>query len=200
MYFIIIQRKIIKSNNADITCIGEVGQSGTYLLRIQVLNDHVLSFGRFKKGKEISIQAREYLYIGSALAKKGATTLGNRLSRHLSRTNGIDHLLRNKLQTFFDDIGIKYTSNPSPKQKFWNIDHLNDLSDSEVIGIIFIRSPKALENTWSRFLEADSDTEIFEKGLGANDSNGATHIQQSRFTHEKWKQLPTKLPITSEWK
>ena len=65
-----------------ICVIGEKGQAGTYLLRIHLAEDTEIRFGRFKKGKPISLPAGDYLYVGSALAEKGATSLARRLVRH----------------------------------------------------------------------------------------------------------------------
>ena len=49
---------------------GDDSQAGTYLLRIHLKENTTLKFGRFKKGKLISLPAGDYVYIGSALSEK----------------------------------------------------------------------------------------------------------------------------------
>ncbi len=185
----------VKSNNTgNVYSIGSNHHNGTYCLRILLNKPEILVFGRFGKAKPISLKAGQYLYIGSALAKRGSTTLGNRLRRHTSRSPEFSsHSIQKELLQFFDEIGISYTKKPSPKKMFWNIDHLLNLA--EIIGIIFIRNPKPLENIWSEYLEQLQETSIFEKGLGANDSEGHTHIQYSKISNHQWEKLPFNLPI-----
>lgn len=179
-----------------IHCVGSDHPNGTYCLRISLKKSVNLAFGRFKKGKVIRLQAGEYLYIGSALAKRGSTTIGNRLRRHTSRSvDQSPHKIQKPILAFFNEIGISYTSKPSPKRMHWNIDHLLNLLSAEIIGIIFIRNPKPLENSWSAYLEQLPETKIIEKGLGANDSAGHTHIQRSNLSPDQWDKLPYKLPI-----
>ncbi len=191
-----MDRKVRSSNTGNIHCIGSSYPGGTYCLRISLEKSIDLVFGRFKDGKVISLKKGEYLYIGSALAKRGSTTLGNRLRRHTSRSEGQKaHNIQVPLLNFFDEIGISYTSNPSSKKLFWNIDHMLNLPFAEIIGIIFIRDPKSLENSWSKFLENLLETLIFEKGLGANDSRGHSHVQYSQISNDSWKLLPFELPM-----
>lgn len=191
-----MDRKVISSNTDNIHCIGSSYPGGTYCLQISLEKSIDLIFGRFKGGKVISLKKGKYLYIGSALAIQGSTTLGNRLRRHSSRSEGKQaHRIQIPLLNFFDEIGISYTSKPSSKKLFWNIDHMLDLPFAEIIGIIFIRDPKLLENSWSKFLENLSETVVFEKGLGANDSLGHTHIQYSQISDGQWELLPFELPM-----
>ena len=60
----------------SIVIIGDESYAGTYILRIRLERDTALRFGRFKKGKLISLLAGEYAYIGSALAEKGSDHVG----------------------------------------------------------------------------------------------------------------------------
>ncbi len=180
----------------EIYDIGKSHQNGTYLLRIKLEHPHDVVFGRFDGGRVIHVNAGEYFYVGSALARRGSTTLGNRLQRHCSKTpDRPAHKIREVLLKRFDKIGIKYTKKPSPKKLFWNIDHLLNLHDAEIIGIIFARNPVPLENPWSEFLENTGRTSIFAKGLGANDSKGHTHVQSfDNPDDEWWRELPEILP------
>ena len=54
----------------SIRIIGDDSQAGTYVLRICLKEDTTLQFGRFKKGKLISMPAGDYTYVGSALSEK----------------------------------------------------------------------------------------------------------------------------------
>ncbi|MHA2031359.1 MAG: DUF123 domain-containing protein [Candidatus Kariarchaeaceae archaeon] len=191
-----MEREIISSKDGSIHCIGSDYPNGTYLLNIDLKKKVNIKFGRFRRGKPVQLISGNYVYIGSALAKRGATTLGNRLRRHTLRSDNLNpHKIQYSLSDFFDNIGISYTKNPSPKNLFWNIDHLLNLPTAEITNIIFIRDPKSLENTWSKFLEDLPETNIFEKGLGANDSLGHTHVQYSLISEDHWNLLPHKLPI-----
>ena len=110
-----------------------------------------------------------------------------RRRRHTSRSNeSQSHKIQTSLLDFFDELEILYTRQPSPKKLFWNVDHLLNLSIAEIKKIIFIRNPKSLENTWSKYLETLPETVIFEKGLGANDSMGHTHLQFSKISDNQW--------------
>lgn len=191
------------NSEKNICAIGDEHPNGTYMYLIRLSNSTSIPFGRFKKGKEIHLTSGYYVYIGSALSKRGSTSLGNRLSRHLRRTPGLkEHQLRHNLVEFFDEIGITYARKPSDKTLFWNIDHFNNLIDAEIIGVIFVRNPIALENTWSEFIENLDVSHVFEKGLGANDTIGHTHVQQiilkdcnnEKEYMEWWIQLPPQLP------
>ncbi|MCE7734128.1 MAG: DUF123 domain-containing protein [Candidatus Heimdallarchaeota archaeon] len=191
-----MSREVNSSHIGNIHSIGSNHPNGTYCLRISLKEPTTLVFGRFGKGKPISLKVGEYLYIGSALATRGSTTLGNRLRRHTSRSPEFEsHNIQKELLLFFDEIGISYASKPAPKKMFWNIDHLLNLPFAEIIGIIFIRDPKPLENLWSEHLEQLLETSIFEKGLGANDSAGHTHIQYSMMSNPQWSKLLLELPI-----
>lgn len=185
--FTTISDFMIRWNSDDtIGCIGDEFTQGTYLLLIHVKKSHSISFGRFDKGRIIDIELGYYIYIGSALNKKGATSLGNRLSRHCLKSNEkSEHRIRQDLLKFFDELEIHYTKKPSDKTLFWNIDHLNNLDDAEIIGIIFIRSPHPFEISWSEYLDNMEETYIFAKGLGANDSIGHTHVQKLDLGSDK---------------
>ena len=73
--------------NPSILIIGNDSQAGTYILRIRLKENTTLKFGKFKKGKLISLPAGDYVYIGSALSQKGSTSLARRLIRHATRSN-----------------------------------------------------------------------------------------------------------------
>lgn len=75
----------------------------------------------------------------------------------------------------------------------WNVDHLLNHEAVELAAIIAIRSPERLEPTWGRFLEEDPRTRIVEKGLGANDLPGDTHLLRVEADEGWWARLPQRL-------
>ena len=173
----------------SIRIIGGDSQAGTYILRIRLKEDTTLQFGRFKKGKLISLPAGDYTYVGSALSEKGATSLARRLVRHATRSGDKPpHAIREVMVKQFLDCGLG-PPDPLPKngkKLFWNVDFLLDLQIAEIVNIIAIRSPERLESTIAGLLEHDADTQIIEKGLGANDAPRNTHILRSNADEAWW--------------
>ena len=173
----------------SIRIIGDDSQAGTYVLWIRLKEDTTLQFGRFKKGKRISLPAGDYVYIGSALAEKGSTSLARRLVRHATRSGDKPpHAIREKMIHQFAECGLG-SGNLLPrrgKTLHWNVDFLLDLQSAEIINIFAIRSPERLENRIAKWLEGDSHTNIIEPGLGANDALGSTHILHVREDRTWW--------------
>ena len=176
----------------SIHIIGGDSQAGTYILRIRLKEDTTLQFGRFKKGKRISLPTGDYTYVGSALSEKGSTSLARRLVRHATRSGDKPpHAIREKMIDRFAEYGLG-PQNPLPKsgkKLFWNIDFLLDLQAAEIVNIIAIRSPERLEHTIAVLLEHDADTQIIEKGLGANDAPRNTHILRVNAGESWWASL-----------
>lgn len=176
----------------SILIIGDDSQAGTYVLRIRLKEDTTLQFGRFKKGKLISMPAGDYTYVGSALSEKGATSLARRLVRHATRSGDKPpHAIREVMVKQFLDCGLG-PPDPLPKNEkklFWNIDFLLDLQLTEIINVIAIRSPERLENTIAELLEHDANTQIIEKGLGANDTPHNTHVLRVNADETWWLSL-----------
>lgn len=171
-----------------ISILGNNSQAGTYVLRIRLTKETKLKFGRFKKGKLISLPAGDYTYVGSALSEKGSTSLARRLVRHATRTSSKPHHnIRDDMLNEFQACGLGPT-NPllkNEKKLFWNIDYLLDLEISEIINVIAIRSSQRLESTIGKQLEHNEDTQIIEKGLGANDSPNNTYILRV-ISDDRW--------------
>ena len=178
--------------NPSILIIGDDSQAGTYILRIRLKEDTTLRFGRFKKGKLISLPAGDYTYVGSALSEKGATSLARRLVRHATRSGDRPpHAIREDMMNQFAECGLG-NGNLLPRQgktPHWNVDFLLDLQSAEVVNIIAIRSPKRLEWTIAELLERDADTQIIEKGLGANDTPRNTHLLRVNADEIWWSSL-----------
>ena len=180
----------------SIILIGDESQAGTYVLRIHLKEDTSLQFGRFKKGKWISLTAGDYAYVGSALSEKGATSLARRLVRHATRSGDKQpHRIRGKMVEQFADCGLG-DGNLLPKRGktlFWNIDFLLDLEAAEIAGFTAIRSAERLEGRLAKKLEQDPHTQVIERGLGANDVPGNTHVLRVCADESWWRSLPAKL-------
>lgn len=177
----------------SILIIGDNSQAGTYILRIRLKEDTTLRFGRFKKGKLISLPAGEYAYVGSALAEKGATTLARRLIRHATRSGDqpTHHIREAMLSRFAEcDLGDGDLLPRRGKTLHWNVDFLLDLPSAELVGISAIRSRKRLEGRLAKRLEEDPHTGVIERGLGANDVPGNTHLLHINAADGWWALLP----------
>ena len=176
----------------NILIIGDDLQAGTYILRIHLKEDTTLQFGRFKKGKLISLFAGDYVYVGSALSKKGATSLSRRLVRHATRTGSKPpHTIREKMINRFVECGLgpRDLLPKRGKTLHWNVDFLLDLQSAEIVNIFAIRFSERLENRIAKQLENDPHTEIIEPGLGANDAPGNTHLLRLRSDNTGWMSL-----------
>ncbi len=169
--------------------VGGDAQAGTYVLRIRLKENTTLQFGRFKKGKLISLPAGDYTYVGSALSEKGSTSLARRLVRHATRSGDKPpHIIREDMINRFAECGLG-PRDPLPKSGktlFWNIDFLLNLQVAEIVSILAIRSPERLEHPIAVLLERDTETQIIEKGLGANDAPRNTHILRANADEAWW--------------
>ena len=76
------------------------------------------------------------------------------------------------------------------KTLHWNVDFLLDLPSAELVGVVAIRSPKRLEDRLAKQLEKDSHTGVIERGLGANDVPGNTHLLRVIAAEVWWGSLP----------
>ncbi len=185
----------------SIAITGDESHAGTYILRIRLKKGTALRFGRFKKGKLISLPAGEYAYIGSALSEKGATTLARRLVRHATRSGDQHpHRIRETMLRQFAECGLG-DGNLLPrrgKTLHWNVDFLLNLPSAELVGVVAIRSRKRLEDRLAKQLEADPHTGVIERGLGANDVPGNTHLLHVSATETWWASLPDLLDSMAE--
>jgi Uri superfamily endonuclease len=175
---------------------GGDSQAGSYLLRIRVSVDMSLTFGRFNRGKEIAVPAGEYVYVGSALAAKGGVSLGRRLVRHATRSGTKPpHVIRAEMLEVFRAIGLGLGEllPKEGKRLFWNVDHLLDHEVVEIAGIFVLRSELRLEREMGQLLEQEPCTRVIERGLGANDVAGNTHLLRVEADDSWWRSLPEKL-------
>ncbi|MCH8290181.1 GIY-YIG nuclease family protein [Candidatus Poribacteria bacterium] len=175
----------------EIVVLGDNFQCGSYILRIQLKEAVNLRFGRFKKGKLIHLPVGEYAYVGSAFS-----SLASRLVRHATRSgNQPPHRIRAEMIECFKRIGLG-KQNPLPKRakkKHWHIDYLVDLQTAEIVNVLLIRSDRKLESTLGKLLENDAHTHVFEKGLGASDLPGHTHILRVVADEMWWCALADRL-------
>ena len=171
-------------------------QSGSYLLRIRAAEDMVFPYGRFKKAKPVETRAGEYLYVGSALAKKGGVSLARRLVRHATRTgNRPPHPIRRGFLQFFPTVRLG-EGNLLPrngKRLHWNVDHLLDRASVELTGAVIMRHAVGIEAALGKRMERDPRAFVFEKGLGANDIPGNTHLLRIEADDAWWRELPEKV-------
>ena len=185
----------------SIVIIGDESHAGTYILRIRLKKDTTLRFGRFKKGKLISLPAGEYAYVGSALAEKGATMLARRLIRHATRSGDQrPHPIRETMLCRFAECGLG-NGNLLPrrgKTLYWNVDFLLDLPSADLVGVFAIRLRERLEDRLAKQLEEDPYTGVIERGLGANDVPGNTHLLHVSATEAWWTSLPDLLASMAE--
>jgi Uri superfamily endonuclease len=177
-----------------IILLGEEISTGCYLLRIQMKQDREVRFGRHNKGGASFLPEGEYLYIGSALGQKGASSLGHRLMRHLTRCGDAPpHPLRERLFDQLVNAGLA-TKVPELKKCHWHIDYLLEIPEAEVSGILILRSRKNHEKAIARALESLPETSIPVPGLGASDHPGGTHLFALHADEVWWDRLPEFLP------
>ncbi|MDE2887689.1 MAG: DUF123 domain-containing protein [Gemmatimonadota bacterium] len=187
-----------KPKASSLVFLGDESQGGSYILRIHLAETAALSFGGFKRGETIELPAGEYTYVGSAMAKRGAASLANRLVRHATRSGGKEpHKFRGEMFSRFKSVGLGNRNLKPARNKnlHWNIDHLLDLPAAELTGACILRTPECLEARLGQFLECDPHTVVVEKGLGANDVPGNTHLLRLSGGAAWWSSLPGRLSV-----
>ena len=181
---------------SPIILLGNEQQSGCYILRMRVHQPLQMHFGRFQGGKQIALRAGDYLYIGSALGASGATSLAKRLVRHATRPDPLPpHPIRAAMLTHFHLLGLSREPlvGPRPKKLFWHIDYLLQPLTVDLLQVFAIRTTRRLEPLLAQLLAADPSTFIIEKGLGASDHRGHTHLLGIQADEHWWTALVTKL-------
>lgn len=182
--------------NVPIVVLGGESRAGSYVLRVRLSSDLLLAFGRFKSGKVVDVRAGDYLYVGSALAARGGVSLARRLVRHATRTGEkAPHAIRESMLVRFTEIGLGEGDllPRNGKTLFWNVDHLLDRTEAEIVGVIALRGDRRLERELGQFVESDPSTAVIERGLGANDVPGNTHILRLLAGDDWWSALPHSL-------
>lgn len=188
----------VEPESSSLVFMGNESQCGSYVLRIHLAEHTALQFGGFRRGKTIQLPAGEYVYVGSAMAKRGAASLANRLLRHATRSGVKEpHKIRGEMLSRFKSVGLG-NGNLKPaaqKNMHWNIDHLLDLPAADLTGACIIRTPECLEKRLGQFLERDPHTFAVEKGLGANDVRGNTHLLGLAAGDVWWSTLAGRLSV-----
>ena len=184
-------------NRSELTFIGEKYIQGIYLLHIHVTASIVVTFGRFQGGRPIPVRPGDYLYIGSALGQRGATSLAGRLLRHATRSGTLPaHAIRLPLTMQLQEMGLlahNKAVTPPSKRCFWHIDYLVDQLAAEITQIIALRTPRRLEAQLARRLAHDPAVAPLVPGLGASDDPNATHLLRVDAAASWWQHLPTLL-------
>jgi Uri superfamily endonuclease len=125
-----------------------------------------------------------YLYVGSALAARGATSLGPRLLRHTTRSTGAGHPLRRHLRAAFPTRTL-----PQTKRLRWHVDYLLDAPAVVLTGAIVLRTTRPLESSLARWLSRRPYTTEPVAGAGASDAPGQTHLLGVVAYPDWWSEL-----------
>lgn len=179
---------------AAVLFLGQATGQGIYILRVQVAVPLTVSFGRFQGGRPLALSPGDYLYLGSALGRGGATNLAGRLLRHATRSgNQPPHAIRATLATQLQEMGLlahNRADTPPHKRCFWHIDYLVDQPAAEIVQIIALRTPYPYEARLARRLAEDPALAPVAPGLGASDDPQATHLLQVVADAAWWQRLP----------
>ncbi|MBN2503082.1 MAG: DUF123 domain-containing protein [Anaerolineales bacterium] len=176
-------------NDSAIITIGTAAPGGVYLLRIRVMADLQVRFGCFNNGSPVSLTTGEYCYLGSALARGQTPRLGQRVVRHATRTGAQPpHAIRPALLAHLEILGLEggRLLPRQAKKTFWHIDYLLDCLEAEIVNIYLIPTSDAIESALAGFLEAQPETEVIAKGLGASDAAGYTHLLRVNAAEDWW--------------
>lgn len=170
--------KCVAPGVEPVVIFGEEGQGGTYLLRMRLGTEIALAFGRFRGGRVFTLPAGEYVYLGSALNARGATSLAPRLLRHATRAEGPPHAIRVRLWEGLraHGLGSSDLHPPETKRLRWNVDYFLEAREVDLMGVYAIRSGVRLETALGRALGDDPGTAILVPGVGAGDVRGGTHL------------------------
>jgi len=178
---------------SPLTILGDGGQGGAYVLRLAVAEPVAVSFGKFRGGAAIPLPPGEYLYLGSALGQKGASSLARRLLRHATRSGARPpQAIRAEMLARFPAIGLGTASLAAParKTRHWHIDYLLDDPAVRLAAVVIIRTARPIEGELGRLLAADAGTGIVAAGLGASDVPGGTHLLRVFGGAAWWASLP----------
>lgn len=154
-------------------------ESGAYVLRMRVAAPLLLSFGRFQDGRPVTVPTGDILYVGSAMGRRGSSTLARRLLRHATRTPPLPpHPIRDELLARLRAAGMggQALAPPASKRVHWHVDYLLDRPGVTLTHVLIVRSPRPLEATLAQRLNTDPCTALIAPGLGASDSAAPAHL------------------------
>ncbi len=176
---------------------GNQAQGGTYLLRLVTAESLAVQFGRFQNGRSLPVAPGDYLYVGSALAASGSTSLARRLLRHASRTDpAAPHALRANMLQIFPQIGLGPTPlrPPAGKKLRWHVDYLLEQTAVSLESVYFIRQTAVgLETAVAHFLLTLPQVAPLAVGLGSSDDPGGTHLLRVVADRAWWLAFPERL-------
>lgn len=161
-----------------VTVLGQEAQCGAYLLRIRSGAPLAVRFGRYRQGAPVALAAGDYLYVGSAMGRRGASTLARRLVRHATRRKGPPHNIHAQMLATFAELELG-TGDLRPrgsKRLFWHVDYLLEQPEVTLTHVLVIRSNSRLEQALATLLAQQPYTSTPAPGLGASDASGATHL------------------------
>lgn len=184
-------------NQPAITLLGEKYTQGVYLLHITVATPISVAFGRFQGGRPLPLPAGDYLYVGSALGRRGATSLAGRLVRHATRSGNLPRqMIHTPLLAQLQKEGLIAHNRATlshPKRCFWHIDYLVDQVAAEIRQIIALRTTDRCEAWLARWLATEAGVSALAPGLGASDDPHATHLLRVDAPATWWETLPARM-------
>ena len=177
-------------------CWGLESQGGTYILRLNISQPVAVGFGRFQGGEPVLVPEGDYLYVGSALAQKGAASLARRLLRHASRSDTLHpHAIRQDMVVLFPklSLGPMPLHPPSSKKLRWHVDFLLEEAAAALTAVYFLRSSVRWEERLAHWLLQFAEVSPLVVGLGGTDDPGGTHLLRVATHNDWWRVLPDKL-------
>ena len=151
-----------------------------------------------------------YVYVGSAMGRRGPATLARRLLRHAVRSGRrkvhrvfrapsgkgaeapttnqpiLGDMLRTFVETGLAPPGVRP---PARKSLHWHVDYLLEHPAAVLTQAIAIRSAGRLEDSLAAHLAADPGTVPLAPGLGASDAAGQTHLLRAPAALSWWEAL-----------
>ncbi len=179
---------------------GDYLPCGVYLLRLVVGADLQVRFGRFHNGDLLPVTNGVYLYIGSAMGQRGASSLAHRLLRHATRQAGPPHAIRQPLLESLKaaNLGPQGLQPSHSKKLFWHIDYLLEETAVTLSHIFILRTIQNLEKQLASDLMINPDTKIFLPGLGARDMPEQTHLLKIPRNISWWHGNTTQISLSNQ--
>lgn len=156
---------------SPLVSLGPAGPSGIYLLRLHVIRPLFLSLGALHGGRLFPFSPGPYLYVGSALAPRGAASLPGRLLRHATRQHGLPHPLQRALRHIYPGH-----ASPAGKRLRWHVDYLLEAPATCLTHALLLHTGRRLESAFAAWLARWPAASAPVPGAGASDAPGQTHL------------------------